>query len=585
MSAEPASWSAAKDTPAPQPPAYSRDALEKELRDGFRKQQQQVSKDRKVEQLALAKGLGELAVTSLKDGHYTPHRVLPPLKPDEKKLFERINFRNWLQRVDENAEKAAPVAPPVALEDFAGELTQIKGDPTSPKSDTEDSVSVSICSTTPSLAALKGNCADDVREFLHQLRSTSRVTASIHDARSEMEDNIQTVEAALFRQCAPLSFEQLLDTASRVLAAMERGDLTEDVVVPREMAVNGGDDEAVPNSADSTEGRSSLNRPPTRVLHGAVEVEAYTRECLLPKAYKTLAIAHTSEWMLQYTMAYLRTTPAVNTDEALTRLNLLARCVRLLGDMENFSSILLSLETKCEEYAGFVALREAAESHISTLLNELESSLDAVLSAPFPSRRARLLLVERGIQKNLQRAMLFLNEIDYSWTPHVRFHWVWKVQLLTSSFHRIHGSISQKYMKCSMGFVDGALQDQVADTRITGRYLGASPNQPKVPRVQQVEYERITEGFTLPQIGMSVKGLASLIVGEQLCMGARYLLRQSTKEFDPIWKFHMDEVCHIPTEEDISREVEKMSALAKRRFVAKQNEEKKPGTLTFITES
>ncbi|CAG9582193.1 conserved hypothetical protein [Leishmania major strain Friedlin] len=569
------------------PPGYSRDALETELREGFRKQQQQVNKNRQVEQMALAKGLGESATTSLKDGFYIPHKVLPPLKPEEKKLFERIDIMKWCGRAGRKLEDSA-VAPPPTLGEVPAEHQpmQVQEHQASTEADAEDALSTSVSSTASSLAALKDNSSEDVRHLLHQLRSTSRATSSLRDARAEVDDNIQAVEEALLRQSSPLSFEDLLDTAARLLAAMERGELTEDVVVPRGADVSTEKDEGSPGSpADSAEAPLSASGSTTRVLHGAVEVETYTRKHLLPRAYQVVAIAHTAEWILQYTMAYLRTTVAVNQDEAFTRLTLLARCVRLLGDIENFSSILLSLETKCEEYAGFAALKDTAEKHLGTLLDDVETSLDAILSAPFPSRRSRLLLLEGGIQKKLQRALLFLNEIDYSWTPHVRFHWAWKVQLLSASFHRIHGLISRKHMQCSMGFVDDSLYERVADTRITGRYMGASPVQPKVLRAQQVEYEKITEGLTFQQIGMSIKGVASLLIGEQLCMGARYILCQSTKQFDPVWGFHMDEISTAPTQEELSAMAAKIAVHAKEQLTARPTiARKEHSSSTFLTQ-
>ncbi|CAM38620.1 conserved hypothetical protein [Leishmania braziliensis MHOM/BR/75/M2904] len=564
---------------------YFREGLEKELRDGFRKQQQRVNKDRQVEQLALAKGLGEEAVTSLKEGSYIPHKVLPPLKPEEKRFFERIDFRKWHQHTDQKLEDAADLLLPMVGECSAAQQPiQVQEHQTATGTDVEDPNNTSLSTTPSSLVALKADSGEDAQCFLRKLRFTSRATASLCDARAEVEDNIQAVEEALLQQSAPLSFSELLDTAASLLAAMERGKLTENLEVPRGVEVRTESDERMPRTpVDSAETLLPASSPTTRLLHGAVEVEEYARQHLLPKAYQVVAVAHTAEWILQYTMVYLRTTMAVNKDEAFTRLTLLARCVRLLGGIENFSSVLLSLETKCEEYAGVVALKDTAECHLETLLDEVESALDAVLRAPFPSRRTRLLQVERGVSKQLHRALLLLNEIDHSWTPHVHFHWAWKVQLLTTSFHRIHGPISQKYMQCSMGFIDNSLYEKVADTRITGRYMGASPIQPKVPRAQQVEYEKISEGLTLQQIGMSVKGLASLIVGKQLCMGARYILRQSTKDFDSVWGFRMDEVNTSTTEEELCETVTKMAAHAKQQFTARMSRKKMPPSSTFLT--
>ncbi|TPP46802.1 hypothetical protein CGC20_21010 [Leishmania donovani] len=563
MSADYSRMCAAENASESHPPAYSRDALERELREGFRKQQQQVNKIRQVEHMALAKGLGESAATSLKDGFYIPHKVLPPLKPEEKRLFERIDIRKWCRHAERKLEDSVVAPPPTLGEDSAEHRPmQVQEHQKSTEAGAEDALSTSLSSTASSLAALEGNSSEDV------------------------DDNIQAVEEALLRQSSPLSFEDLLDTAARLLAAMERGELTEDVLVPRGADVSTEKDEGNPGSpADSADAPSSASGSTTRVLHGAVEVETYTRRHLLPRAYQVVAIAHTAEWILQYTMAYLRTTVTVNQDEAFTRLALLARCVRLLGNIENFSSILLSLETKCEEYAGFAALKDTAEKHLGTLLDDVEASLDSILSAPFPSRRSRLLLLEGGIQKKLQRALLFLNEIDYSWTPHVHFHWAWKVQLLSTSFHRIHGRISRKHMQCSMGFVDSSLYERVADTRITGRYMGASPVQPKVLRAQQVEYEKITEGLTFQQIGMSIKGVASLLVGEQLCMGARYILCQSTKQFDQVWGFHMDEISTAPTQEELSATAAKIATHAKEQLTARPTiERKEHSSSTFLTQ-
>jgi hypothetical protein len=599
---------------------YSRDALNRDLMEGFR-QQQKAARDRQVERLALAKGLGEPAVASLKEGLYNPRKVLPPLRPEEKKLFERMDLKDWRtsRQVSCGQDTEEKKAPPSATPRTSTQQYRGKEGGTAACGDAKDAAAPAVVVRSPSAAStsstssddLKENCPGAVKTFLKQLRATNRATITLYDGQAEVEENINMVEAALSHQCSPLSFATLLDALSHALEAMERGYLTEDLCVPvcqdiaseREGEVRAflqsavaaapsatALDAASPPSSSSpspSAGPSPDAGPPgatTVVLHGAMEVEAYTRQFLLPKAYKAIAIAHAAEWMLQYTMAYLRTVEAVDMEEAQVRLVLLGRCVRLLGEMEGFSSVLLSLEAKSQEYAGFLALKETAETHLSTLLGEVESSLDAILGSPFPSRRSRLLLVEREMQKKLQRALLLLNEIDYSWTPTAHFHWAWKAQFLSMTFQRIHGAIAHKYMRCSMGFIDDALYDQVSDTRITGRYMGASPIQPKVARARQVEYEKVTEGLTLQQISMSVKGVASLVVGEQVCMGARYIVRQCTPEFDAAWGFHMDEVSVAPTEVDLQKKVAKVAAKARRQFSALPTKAKAQPSTTFLTQ-
>lgn len=584
---------AASASTASDMPSYSRDALNKDLSEGFR-QQQRAARERQVEHLALAKGLGELAVSSLKDGLYNPRKALPPLRPEEKKMFERMDFKDWrtarqVGRDDGQRKESTGVVGAAALG------ATYSGPPAEQLAASLPSLVSSCCED------LKESCPGAVTTFLQHLRSTSRATRNLYDARAEVEDNIRMVEEALSHQCAPLSFATLLDAVARALEAMERGVLTDDLTLPDCHEEEEGEEHAELHADDNTasaatRGIESGDAAPTAassasvtiktvLLHGAVEVEAYTREFLLPKAYKAIAIAHSAEWMLQYTMAFLRTTEAADTEEAYLRLTLLGRCVRLLGDTENFSSVLLSLEAKSEEYAGFTALRETADAHLQELLDGVEDTLDAILAQPFPTRRSRLLLVERGVQKKLQRALLFLNEIDYSWTPTVHFHWAWKMQFLSSTFHRIHAAITRKYMQCSMGFVDDVLYDQVADTRITGRYMGASPVQPKVSRARQVEYEKVTEGLTLQQIGMAVKGMASLVVGEQVCMGARYIVRQSTADFDAAWGFHMDETSTVPTEDDMQKKVARLAAKAKRQYTDQTLSDVQPSSSTFLTQA
>ncbi|KPI83127.1 hypothetical protein ABL78_7848 [Leptomonas seymouri] len=589
---------------------YSREALDKNLLEDFRRQQKAV-RDRQVEHLTLAKGLGALAVNSLKEGVYNPRKALPPLKPEEKRMFERMDFKDWrtarqldLAKEEQEDQGREPAASSAAMSADEGSGLEDSEEETMKEAAGRAAMLSPSLSSSAFSDELNGNCPGAVKTFLKHLRSSNRATISVRECRAEVEENISMVEEALSRQCSPLSFATLRDAVSRALEVIERGYLDEDLCVPDCRETDDREGEEVGEAAHDQSGSHHVATPsaPTAsslagssprtatpkvnmiVLHGAVEVEAYTREFLLPKAYKAIAIAHSAEWMLQYTMAFLRTAEAADKDEAEMRLVQLGCCVRLLGDTESFSSVLLSLEAKSEEYAGFTALRNTAEAHLGSLLEKVESSLDAVLSLPFPARRSRLLLIERGMQKNLQRALLFLNEIDYSWTPTAHFHWSWKMQFLSSTFQRIHGSIARKYMRCSMGFIDDALFDQVADTRITGRYMGASPIQPKVMRARQVEYEKVTEALTLQQIGMSVKRVASLVVGEQVCMGARYIVRQSTKEYDAAWGFHMDEISNAPTEEDLQKKVASLGEKAKLRFAGNPKRGKTQPTTTFLTQ-
>lgn len=567
--------------------AYNPAVLEDKLREGFRKRRflSKHAKDRQVDQMVMGKGLGTTAVESLKEGLYVPRKVLPPLDPKERQLFDRDILFSKIHDIAPTVEASA-----------ATKLHQSskEGEPHETQEAVSDAAAVFASSTggPPSLLSANSSssylgevCFGGTYAFLHQLRSSHRVSNNISDARSDIDDNVTMTEASLSKLSAPLTFNEIISTASHLLLAMERGKLTEEVQVQWSRLPS---DSNVDNSSFAMEYDGEITTPPlkddltTVTLQGAEEVEQFVRKSLLPKAYEVIATAHSAEWVLQYTVAFLRATPATNDYEAQMRLKLLSRCIRLLGNMETLSSILLSLEAKCEEYSGFTALSDTAEFHLGSLLTDIERTLDAVLVCPFPSRRGRLFLVENSMKKKLQRALLFLNEIDYSWSPNVEFHWKWKMKFLSDAFYRIHRNITLKYMTCSIGFIHESLYERVVDSRISGRPTGSAPTQPRVLVAQQIEYDRVIEKLSLQQVGMTYKGMASIIVGWQLCMAARYILRQSTSDFDPQWRFPMNEVSTVLSEKDVERTIAKMTSRAKRIAVGKT--EKHVPSTTFLTQ-
>lgn len=550
-------------------PCSSKQELEKQLKEQFR-QKQRSTRIKQVQNASLGRGLGSPATETLEDGYYNPQKVLVPLDEKERRLWNVIELNKLPKATLDGGNAALDDLPsaetllrakkdaneaPLLLTDERGELESgsrlgsIGGDSTAYR------LSQSSASQTrgnePAAVAAAAAAKEQEQEQeepntdeeegvatdMSKYRQTHRPVSTFLEARMEVEENINTSEKGLDALCAPFTFAEVLSTLSVALEVVEKGDVEEDTTLA--MCVR------EEPSYDAVERRAQRERERAnpRVLHGAVQVMEFIRSEVFHIADELIASAHTAQWVLRYTITFLHTIATQSEEEAGIRVGLLARCVRILGGIEMFSSLYLSLVSRSEEYEAFEALQQSAEEHITGLLDDVERTLSAVLAMPFPTRRNKLQSVENGIRKKLQRALLFLNEIDYSWTPNVRFHVLWKQRFLSGAFERIHGHIAPRFAYCTLGFIDQSLYDKVVDSRITGRFTGINPQQaPKVLVTRQVEYERVTENLTFQQIGMLVKEYASLVVGHQLCMGARYALRKATPNFNDDWGFFMDEI-------------------------------------------
>ncbi|EPY40398.1 hypothetical protein AGDE_03530 [Angomonas deanei] len=315
-----------------------------------------------------------------------------------------------------------------------------------------------------------------------------------------------------------------------------------------------------------------------KYLVGSENVLVFLREKMLPLVYDALPAVHATHWVAQYTINFLRSLATQTEREAQLRVELLARCVKLLGRTESFSAILLSIQSKSEEYDAFTLLRDSAQEHLSFLLDTIDEGLRAVLSCRFPHRRQRLALIERGIKAKLQRSLLFMNELDYNWAPNVKFHAEWKEAFLSRIFHRIHEDIAARFVYCTMGFIDQALYEKVKNFN-TGKTQGT-----EVIRARLVEHEKTVEKLTFQQIGMTIKGSASIVVGLQLCLGARFILNQCTAAFDEVWGFPMHEDAEGPSDETVSKAVNVISKQAKQKANPTQTNSTRVKSTFFLTQ-
>ncbi|CCW60715.1 unnamed protein product [Phytomonas sp. EM1] len=545
------------------PRRISKCQLKKQIREEFQ-EQQRLRRERQLRGLVLGKGLGERAERMIFKGFYRPQMVL-----DEGNLRERPDgcstttysnvpsflpeisqgkaFDNSLNRTFLNSDNSGP-----GLRSFDSH----------PLSDAGTPMHLEATVSTP--GCLLGNGPSEAE--------TPQSISKFQESCAEIRDSIDNLEYELDSLCVPhTTFNSFLDVLSRALELVERGNLKEEFILTKDDFDMGS----------GSIGGPSEDKAPIHLV-GAEEVMEYVLENMIETSFELAPVTHTAQWVLQFTITFLRSLVAITEEDAYLRLELLARCVRLLGSTEHFSATLLTFAFLIEEYNAFYELATSVEDNIGSLLSEVESMLDEVLMVDFPYRRAKLQKVDKVIKLKLQRVIMLINEVDSSWRPTIYFHLFWKDTFLSRSFFRIHNIISQRYVYCSYGFVDEALYTKIFDSRVTGRVLGTMPSQPQIVLARRVEYERVIEGLTYQQIGMSVKGHSSRVVGYQICMGARYVLRQFTPDFDKAWGFKMGITFKVPTADEMDKVISKMVARAKKR-AGIAGSERQRGVMTFLT--
>lgn len=388
--------------------------------------------------------------------------------------------------------------------------------------------------------------------IMEKFRCTYKPINAILETRMEIIENIRVAEKELERICAPFTLEEVLETLSKALKALERGYLSEKVTLPMLMREK--------PSTEPREREKQLERERKNPIYlvGAQAVLDFVRAHVLPVSYEVATVSHSLQWMLQYTMTFLQSLSAQNVEEAQIRVQLLSQCVRIIASTENVTALSLSLVSKGEEYDSFEELKISAEEYFENTVGNVEKLLESILRFPFPSRREELQKVDQTIQTKLRHALVFLNEIDTTWVPVVYYQMKWKRNFLSSVLKKVHCHITVMYMEATMGFVDKCLYELMKDNRCYQGITNGVSLTVKVPRASLVEYERVTNKMKLEIISVTLKGIGSRQVGLQLCMGARYILQECGAEFDEAWGFSMHQLSNESIVEGEKRLVENM---------------------------
>ncbi|ORC93716.1 uncharacterized protein TM35_000015930 [Trypanosoma theileri] len=463
---------------------YNREEAKAGMNNAFRLyQRQRRGQDRYLKELMLGTGLGVAAEKSVQDGIYEPQAAL-------------------------HTSSNGPIAAEAVVLDSTTKT--IASD--SKKNEEGTSGKKSSVAEMERLGTFPIN-------LMKEFTKAEVKVQSLKEVEQQLKENIAVAEKSIADLCNPFTFDVILDSLSTALSIVEDGDAKIQV-------------------------KLSIQEEEEEKLEGAEAVMEFAQKYITPIVLSLVTTLHATEWMLQYTMTFINSLSAKDEEEAYLQLELLAQCVRWLGKIDQFVAFSTALELKWEVYEAFSQLRDSAEEHIGSVLDSIEDDLNTVLLESFPKRRQVLLLHEGGIRERLQKVLTFLHDIESNWLPDVQLQREWKDEFLTRMLHRIHTVIAPGFLSASLGFIDESLYKLVPDDTAVGRSTqsasrrhGQSP--PMVSTATQVETRRVTEELNFQQIAVSVKGSASRVVGIQLCMAARFVLRQCDAEYDKKWGFSM----------------------------------------------
>lgn len=334
---------------------------------------------------------------------------------------------------------------------------------------------------------------------------------SIVDHRPQIARSISDTILKLSEMLSPFSFFDFLTSCTQALSILNDGD--PDCVVTL-----------------------SIQPPGEAPLVGAEQVMMYVKTNIFERAQEIGSSINAAEWVLRYTIAFVNAQVAVDEADALAREDILSECVQLLSDFKMITTTVLSLGSKSRHYEEFAQLREWTEAQADALITPIEDRFDVILRrCPFPDQRALLKRHYKNLEHMTVNAVKFLCGFDCQWSSTIPYHAEWKSDFLNRSFLRLHGDIATSWMAASLGFVDPIL------TLLVKSDHGQNPHEfrKRISMAAKVEYMVAVEGISFYNVAITCKGVASTVVGLQLCMGSRYLLDETTNEHDEKWGFSM----------------------------------------------
>lgn len=339
----------------------------------------------------------------------------------------------------------------------------------------------------------------------------SVVGTRVTDYQQEIAITLAKVSVQLSSCVLPLSFYDYLSTAVQCLNLLA-----------------GGNSEDTPIRLPTM-----FAQEPT--LIGAKDLLLYVKNILFHKANLLGVPLYAAEWVCRYTIAFVNSREALDESDALAREEIVAECTQMLADFNQFIVTILTISSKVEMYDEFYKTKAWVTAEAEKLLVALEGKLDTILKQPFDVQRAILQQNKVPLQAQVFQCLNFLVTFDEQWSSTVTLHEMWKQQFLDECYDRLHGNVAQAWMTASLGYIDPILHTQMKD-ELTQNH---KEFRKRISMATKVERCVAQEEFSPTQVSDMVKGIPSAVLGVQLCMGARFLLEETTAEHDEKWGFSM----------------------------------------------
>ena len=394
--------------------------------------------------------------------------------------------------------------------------------------------------------------------------TTSGTASAIRSQVGEVISFLKERQSAAEAPCAPWTLKQVLTLANEVNAALEEGDDADYFLfgsgtvvpppsyVPRSPNIfrgpspppcKSGTDSvttgylvscpASPNDAELK--KESRTSSAIDAESTAVTAYEFTQRRLLPALSEMGKHLYQLEWAVRYAIAFLNALFAVDEEDAWIREEISGRCVTLEYLAQALQRESLRLEDNILRHDDFAKIKASSERCKEDLLVPAEETLKMILTqCPFRDQRALLKRHQNTITAAVNKATLFFQEFDSSWTCFITAHAKWKSSFLDSGFVRLQG-IAHGWMTATLGFIDPVLNKQVVDrnTRDVMSY------KKRITVAEVVRRLVVENNADLTSVAVEIKGVSSRIVGLQLSMAARYLCDQTAEKFDKDWQFSM----------------------------------------------
>lgn len=459
---------------------------------------------------------------SISSGELTTPRLLaPPLEIERrrsvrtKSVVTLENFFSTFQKRDSVAQTPQAVAAPSHFNVFPTSVEATNGESAAPQ------VPQAAAAEEGSVLSHFGSSDLAVSLPIPKFAAPCDASKAPAQHKKKIVDFVTDIQSAvsltlikMSEAVAPYTFHDFLSACNMAMDALSEGDPHCEVRLPI----------------------LDVDQAP---LVGAEAVNDFVQSHMIDVAHQLGSTVYAAEWVFRYTIAFINAQTAVDVVDALAREEVLAECIQLVADINEFTSLILALGSKARQYQEFHQLQVWMETQAETLIAPLERRFVILLTkCPFAEQRHVLKKHYKVLEDMASRAVNFLSAFDLQWSSTIPYHAAWKEDYLSRCYLRLHGNVANAWMTASLGFVDPVLQLLV---KADDRFSQQQPHgfRKRITMAARVERMVASDHQSFQQVALEVKGVPSSVVGLQLCMGARHLLEECEATHDEKWGFSM----------------------------------------------